>query len=250
VRWGRERRSLALSEKEKENTAYHEAGHAILIEVLDDTDPLHKVTIIPRGPSLGSTMWLPVEDKFTMRRNEILDNLVVTMGGRVAEELKFGNVTNGASGDIRQATGLARKMVCAWGMSDRMGMVEYGEEEGAVFLARDISRSRNYSEATAQQIDEEVKRIIDEAYGKAKDLLVKYRAELDAIAAALLEYETLDGIHIKDIMKHGKMLNPPPNPNTPPSPPPLPAASAQPARPQEDKGGEDDLPGELAGVPA
>jgi cell division protease FtsH len=249
VRWGRERRSLALNEKEKENTAYHEAGHAILIEVLDHTDPLHKVTIIPRGPSLGSTMWLPEEDKFTLRRNEILDDLVVAMGGRVAEEIQFGDVTNGAMGDIRQATHLARKMVCSWGMSDRMGMVEYGEEEGAVFLARDISRSRNYSEATAQQIDEEVKRLIDEAYSKATDLLTKYRDQLNAIAAALLEFETLDGIHIKDIMAHGRMLNPPDHPKTPPTPPPLPVAAESKPRTQqrEDEGG---LPGDLAGVPA
>ena len=249
VRWGRERRSLALSEKEKENTAYHEAGHAILIEVLENTDPLHKVTIIPRGPSLGSTMWLPEEDKFTLRRNEILDDLVVAMGGRVAEELKFGDVTNGAMGDIRQATHLARKMVCAWGMSEKMGMVEYGEEEGAVFLARDISRSRNYSEATAQMIDEEVKRLIDDAYAKATHLLTVHRDKMDAIAAALLEYETLDGNHIKEIMEHGRLLNPPENPRNPPSPPPLPAAAEAKtrAKPEEDEGG---LPPELAGVPA
>ena len=249
VRWGRERRSLALSEKEKENTAYHEAGHAILIEVLENTDPLHKVTIIPRGPSLGSTMWLPEEDKFTLRRNEILDDLVVAMGGRVAEEIKFGDVTNGAMGDIRQATNLARKMVCAWGMSQKMGMVEYGEEEGAVFLARDISRSRNYSEATAQMIDEEVKRLIDEAYSKATDLLTRHRDKLDAIAAALLEFETLDGGHIKEIMEHGHLINPPESPKTPPSPPPLPVATEAKTRPQE-KEDEDGLPPELAGVPA
>jgi len=249
VRWGRERRSLALSEKEKENTAYHEAGHAILIEVLEYTEPLHKVTIIPRGPSLGSTMWLPAEDKFTLRRNEILDDLVVAMGGRVAEEIKFGDVTNGAMGDIRQATNLARKMVCAWGMSDKMGMVEYGEEEGAVFLARDISRSRNYSEATAQQIDEEVKRLIDEAYQKATDLLTTHRDKLDAIAAALREYETLDGVHIKEIMEHGRLMNPPENPQAPSAPPPLPAAVEAKPRPKQDEDGGG-LPGELAGVPA
>jgi len=141
VRWGRERRSLALSEKEKENTAYHEAGHAILNELLDHTDPLHKVTIIPRGPSLGSTMFLPEEDKFTYRQRELTDQLCVAMGGRVAEEITFGNVTNGAVGDIRMATNIARKMVCEWGMSEDLGMVEYGEGEGEVFLARDIGKS-------------------------------------------------------------------------------------------------------------
>ncbi len=134
VRWGKERRSLAISEKEKENTAYHEAGHAMLLVLLEHTEPLHKVTIIPRGPSLGSTMWLPEEDKYTMRKNELLDNLAVDMGGRVAEEIVFGDVTSGARGDIQMATRLARKMVCEWGMSEKMGMVEYGEHEDYVFL--------------------------------------------------------------------------------------------------------------------
>jgi cell division protease FtsH len=249
VRWGRERRSLALSEKEKENTAYHEAGHAILIEVLEHTDPLHKVTIIPRGPSLGSTMWLPEEDKFTHRKSELLDDLVVAMGGRVAEEIQFGDVTNGAMGDIRQATGIARSMVCAWGMSEKMGMVDYGDGDQAVFLARDMGRGgRNYSGATAQKIDEEVKRLIDEAYGKAKEILLHYKDKLDAIAAALREYETLDGSHIKEIMQHGHMINPP---NTkPPAPPALPVTKATESRPvsREDED-VDGLPGGLIGVP-
>ncbi len=246
VRWGRERRSLALSEKEKENTAYHEAGHAILIEVLEHTDPLHKVTIIPRGPSLGSTMWLPEEDKFTHRKSELLDDLVVAMGGRVAEEIQFGDVTNGAMGDIRQATGISRSMVCAWGMSEKMGMVDYGGDGEQPIMAP--GRSRNYSGATAQKIDEEVKRLIDEAYSKAKEILLRYKDKLDAIAVALLEYETLDGIHIKEIMQHGHMLNPP---NTkPPAPPALPVVKTQEPRPvtREDEG-SDGLPGGLIGVP-
>ena len=249
VRWGRERRSLALSDKEKENTAYHEAGHAILIELLEHTDPLHKVTIIPRGPSLGSTMWLPEEDKFTHRKSELLDDLVVAMGGRVAEEIQFGDVTNGASGDIRMASHKARNMVCSWGMSDSLGMVEYGESDSAVFLARDLGRTRNYSDAMAQKIDEEVKRLIDEAYVKAKDILLQHKDKLDAIAAALLEFETLDGSQIKDIMEHGRMLNPPPPPTKAATPPPLPTTPEnRPAkRDDEEEGG---LPGELAGVPA
>jgi cell division protease FtsH len=249
VRWGRERRSLALTDKEKQNTAYHEAGHAILIELLENTDPLHKVTIIPRGPSLGSTMWLPEQDKFNHRKNELLDDLVVSMGGRVAEEVQFGDVTNGAMGDIRQATAIARSMVCSWGMSEKLGMIEYGEQEGQVFLARDLNRSRNYSENTAQKIDEEVKRLIDDAYGKAKQLILTHKDKLDAIAQALLEYETLDGIHIKEIMEHGRILNPPQSPK-PPSPPPIPTSQAErPAsKPEEDK--DDGLPGAVIGVPA
>ncbi len=249
VRWGRERRSLALSDKEKENTAYHEAGHAILIELLEHTDPLHKVTIIPRGPSLGSTMWLPEEDKHNNRKSELLDELVVAMGGRVAEEIQFGDVTNGASGDIRMASRIARSMVCAWGMSDSLGMVEYGESDSAVFLARDLGRTRNYSDAMAQKIDEEVKRLIDEAYAKARAILLQHKDKLDAIAAALLEYETLDGEHIKEIMQHGRMLNPPPPPTKAPTPPPLPKNTD--SRPvSNDDAEEDGLPGGLAGVPA
>lgn len=245
VRWGRERRSLALSEKEKENTAYHEAGHAILIEMLEHTDPLHKVTIIPRGPSLGSTMWLPEEDKFTHRKSELLDDLVVAMGGRVAEEIQFGDVTNGAMGDIRQATSIARSMVCSWGMSESLGMVEYSEADGQAFMGR----SRNYGGNTAQKIDEEVKRLIDDAYGTAKDLLLKHKDKLDAIAHALLEYETLDGSHIKEIMQHGRMINPPQSPKPPSLPPVSKVTPDRPVSQAEDES-EGGLPGGVVGVPA
>jgi cell division protease FtsH len=247
VRWGKERRSLALSEKEKTNTAYHEAGHALLLELLPHTEPLHKVTIIPRGPSLGSTMWLPEEDKYTNRKNELLASLAVKMGGRVAEEIIFGDVTNGATGDIRMATAMARKMVCEWGMSEKMGMVEYGEHEDYVFLGRDISRARDYSEATAEEIDHEVRRLVDEAYAKAKDVLVAHREHLEAIAQALLEYETLDGLQIKEIIKHGRLLNPPPGPppssaKMPPEKPPKQVVQAPDVAPP--------LPGALGGAPA
>ena len=215
VRWGKERRSLAISEKEKETTAYHEAGHAILLEVLEYTEPLHKVTIIPRGPSLGSTMWLPEEDKYNMRKREILDSLIVDMGGRVAEEIVFGDVTSGASGDIKMATDLARKMVCQWGMSEELGMVEYGDHHEHTFLARDMTTGRSYSEDTAQKIDHEVKRLIDNAYKRAKDLLMEHRTALDVIAQALLDYETLDGKHIRDLIAHGEMEEPPSSPEPP-----------------------------------
>src|SRR5438477_1738705 len=210
VRWGKDRRSLALSEKEKTNTAYHEAGHALLLELLEHTEPLHKVTIIPRGPSLGSTMWLPEEDKYTNRKAELVDSLTVSMGGRVAEELVFGDVTNGARGDIKMATATARRMVCEWGMSEKLGMVEYGDHEDYVFLGRDISRARDYSEATAEEIDHEVRKLLDDAYTTAKKALTAHRDTLDTIAKALLEFETLDGSQLKDIVEHGRMLNPPP----------------------------------------
>jgi cell division protease FtsH len=249
VRWGRERRSLALSEKEKENTAFHEAGHAVLNELLEHTDPLHKVTIIPRGPSLGSTMFLPEEDKFTHRRDELLDQLVVAMGGRVAEELVFGNVTNGAVGDIRMATNIARKMVCEWGMSDDLGMVEYGENRGEVFLARDMAGSKNYSEDTAQKIDEEIKRLIDVAYARARSMLNERRELLDLIARALLEYETLDASHIRDLMDTGRMSNPP----TMPKPPEIPDdLRKKPVKKVVEEGRDNDGPlaGDVIGAPA
>jgi cell division protease FtsH len=210
VRWGKERRSLALSEKEKQNTAYHEAGHALLLELLPHTEPLHKVTIIPRGPSLGSTMWLPEEDKYTNRKNELLASLAVKMGGRVAEEIVFGDVTNGAAGDIKMATAMARKMVCEWGMSEKLGMVEYGEHEDYVFLGRELTRNRDYSEATAEEIDHEVRRLLDDAYQTAKQSLIAHRHHLDAIAKTLLEYETLDGQQIKELIEFGELKNPPP----------------------------------------
>ncbi len=250
VRWGRERRSLALSEKEKENTAYHEAGHAILNEMLEHTDPLHKVTIIPRGPSLGSTMFLPEEDKFNYRKGELLDQLVVAMGGRVAEEIVFGNVTNGAVGDIRMATNIARKMVCEWGMSQELGMVEYGENREEVFLARDMNNSKNYSEETAQKIDSEIKRLIDEAYAKATDMLQANREMLEIVSKALLEYETLDAKHIKDLMEKGEMSDPPKNVDPPSTP--LPKETLESSKPKTEEKGDDEDPlaGEVVGAPA
>jgi len=247
VRWGKERRSLALSEKEKTNTAYHEAGHALLLELLPHTEPLHKVTIIPRGPSLGSTMWLPEEDKYTNRKNELLASLAVKMGGRVAEEIVFGDVTTGAAGDIKMATAMARKMVCEWGMSEKLGMVEYGEHEDYVFLGRELTRNRDYSEATAEEIDREVRRLLDDAYQTAKQTLIANRDHLDAIAKALLEYETLDGSQIKELIEHGELINPPPSvtptsgEKMPPEKPPRQVVVGPEAPP---------LPGALGGAPA
>lgn len=248
VRWGKERRSLAISEKEKEVTAYHEAGHAILMIMLENTEPLHKVTIIPRGPYMGAAMWLPAEDKYQTRKKEILDSLIVDMGGRVAEEIVFGDVTSGASGDIRMATSLAKRMVCEWGMSEALGMVEYGDNEEHVFLAKDISRPRNYSEATAQKIDHEIKRLIDEAYDTAKRMLTENRDRLEAVAKALLEYETLDGAHIEEIVKHGHMLNPPSSPEPPELPPQK--EEEPPAEEEKKNPVDDELPGGLTSAPA
>ncbi len=247
VRWGRERRSLALSDKEKENTAYHEAGHAILNIICEHTDPLHKVTIIPRGPALGVTMFLPEEDKFTYRRAELIDQLCVAMGGRVAEELAFGNVTNGAVGDIRQATSIARKMVCEWGMSDKLGMVEYGgDESGEMFMAK----GKTYSEQTAQLIDVEIRDFIEQAYNRAKDLLIEHRQGLNTIAEALLEYETLNGQQTADLLYKGEMENPPVMPTPPEPPAPMPPEATAVDKALDSKEDDDPLAGEVVGAPA
>lgn len=249
VRWGRERRSMALSEEEKKTTAYHEAGHALLLATLEHVDPLHKVTIIPRGPYLGAAFHLPKEDKYHFHKRQGLEQLIVTMGGRVAEEIIFGDVTSGASGDISQATQLARRMVCEWGMSDELGMVEYSEGSGEVFLARDISRERKYSEATAQKIDSEIKSVIDRAYTEAKRILTERRKELELIAEALLEYETLEGKHIHDILERGEMQDPPASPKPPSLPDDAPnKKSSSSAKEEEDDDGP--LPGDVVGAPA
>lgn len=213
VRWGRERRSMAMSPEEKKTTAYHEAGHALVNMLLPHTDPLHKVSIIPRGPSLGVTMMLPSTDRYNTLKKELLDNLAVTMGGRVAEEICLGDISSGAAGDIRQATWCARKMICEWGMSESLGMIQYEEREDLVFLGRDIGRSRSHSEATQQKIDHEVQKYIDEAYERAKGIITTHRDKLEAIAVALLEYETLDAIHVREIIDHGRLLTPPAAPS-------------------------------------
>jgi cell division protease FtsH len=216
---------MAMSEREKTSTAWHEAGHAILNVLLEHTSPLHKVTIIPRGPYLGATMYLPEGDKYSTQQKEALDLLAVTMGGRIAEEMFTNDISNGAAGDIRQATSLARKMVCEWGMSS-LGMISFAEGGEHVFLARDLSRPREYSEATAQQIDAEVKRIIDEAYARAQRKLDERRTAVEVLAKALLEYETLDASHVNEILEHGEIKNPPIVEAAPPPLPPPPTDSA------------------------
>jgi cell division protease FtsH len=251
VRWGRERRSLAMSDEEKTSTAWHEAGHAILSVLLEHTDPLHKVTIIPRGRSLGATMSLPEGDQYSLSRKEALDTLAMTAAGRIAEELFTHDLSTGASMDIKQMTRLARKMVCEWGMSDKLGMVEYGDHEEHVFLGRDLGRDRAYSEATAQEIDREVKKLCDDAYNRALQLITTHRDKLEIIAKALLEFETLDGAQVKDIVQTGTMKNPPP-------PPPGGAAkplTPMPPIPLDTPAGTDpkpglDFPGGLSGAPA
>ena len=191
VMMGAERRSMIISEKEKEITAYHEAGHALVARLLPGADPIHKVTIIPRGRALGLTMQLPVDEKYTHARGYLLDRIAILFGGRVAEKLVFDEITTGAGNDIERASELARKMVCEWGMSDELGPLAYGKKEEHIFLGREIAQHRDYSEQTAQRIDAAVKQIIVEANDKVTRLLEENRDILTAIAAELLERETI-----------------------------------------------------------
>ncbi|MBL9170094.1 MAG: ATP-dependent zinc metalloprotease FtsH [Verrucomicrobiales bacterium] len=207
VRWGRERRSLAMTEEEKKFTAWHEAGHALLNVLCENTHPLHKVTIIPRGQALGATMNLPKEDVFSHRRKQLLDQLCMIMGGRIAEEMVSGDISSGAGMDIQQATNIARAMVCQFGMSDKLGMIQFGNDE-EMFLGREMMRRKDYSDDTARLIDVEVKMLIDGAYNRAKDLLTTHRDKLEMIANALLEHETLDGKQVEDIVRTGTFTPP------------------------------------------
>jgi cell division protease FtsH len=237
VRWGRERRSLAMTDEDKKYTAWHEAGHALVNVVLQHTHPLHKVTIIPRGQALGSTMSLPKTDILSRRRKEMLDTIAVTMAGRIAEEIVSGDISSGAAGDIQQATNMARAMVTQWGMSDRLGMVQYGDDDEYVFLGREMGRAKVYSESTAQEIDGEVKAIIDHAFKTAKDIITTNLDKLELIAKSLLEYETLDGAQVDEIVRTGKFTPPPPTPQVdPPHGAPagtsLPEVPSKPAQPK------------------
>ncbi len=207
VQFGRERRR-AMDGGEKKLTAYHEAGHALVTAVLDDgLLPVHKVTIIPRGGSLGSTMYIPSKDILTQEKKRLEIRIAIGCGGRIAEELVLDDISNGASGDIRQVTKIARHMVCDWGMSP-LGMVAYGESNDTVFLGREITRNQHYSEETARRIDAEVTRIISEQYTRATEIIATHRDALDKIAEALLEYETIEGKHVMEILKTGGITSP------------------------------------------
>ena len=206
VMMGAERRSSAMTQEEKKLTAYHEAGHAIVAINVEAADPVHKATIIPRGRALGMVMQLPEGDRYSMSYKWMVSRLAIMMGGRVAEELTFGkeNITSGASSDIQQATKLARAMVTQWGFSDELGQVAYGENQQEVFLGHSVTQSKNISEATAQKIDNEVRRLIDEAYKEARRILTEKHDDFVTIAEGLLEYETLSGDEIKALIRGDK----------------------------------------------
>jgi cell division protease FtsH len=232
---GAERRSIVMPEHERRNTAYHESGHAVVAKLMPKTDPVHKVTIIPRGRALGVTMQLPEQDRYSMDREMILQNIAVLFGGRIAEEIFMGQMTTGASNDFERATDLARSMVTRWGMSESLGPMVYGENEGEVFLGRSVTVHKNVSETTMQKVDAEIRRIVDQQYTLARKIIEDNRDKVEVMAKALLEWETLDADQINDIMD-GRPPRPP-KPTPPPTshpkdsgPQPAPAAAATPAQ--------------------
>lgn len=217
---GAERRSMVMPEEERRNTAYHESGHALVAKLMPKTDPVHKVTIIPRGRALGLTMQLPSEDRYSMDKERILSTIAVLFGGRIAEEIFMHQMTTGASNDFERATDMARKMVTQWGMSEALGIMVYGENEGEVFLGRSVTTHKNISEATMQKVDNEIRRIIDQQYALARNLIETHRDKIEAMTKALLEWETIDADQINDIMggnpprppKPSKAVEPPASP--------------------------------------
>lgn len=200
VLMGVERRSMVISEEEKKSTAYHEAGHTLVAKLLPGTDPIHKVSIIPRGRALGVTMQLPIEDKHSYTKESLLDRIAVLMGGRAAEEIIFNTMTTGAGNDIERATEMARKMVCEWGMSEKLGPVSFGKKDEQIFLGREMAMHKNFSEATAVEIDNEIRRIVDENYEKVKHLLTEHVDLLHIISKALIEKENLSGAEVEALM--------------------------------------------------
>jgi len=213
---GAARRSVVMPEEERRNTAYHESGHVVVAKLMTKTDPVHKVTIIPRGRALGVTMQLPEGDRYSQDKERLLQMIAVLFGGRIAEEIFMQQMTTGASNDFERATDLARRMVTQWGMSDALGPMVYGENEGEVFLGRSVTTHKNVSEDTMRQVDAEIRRIIDQQYGVARHLIEENRDKIEIMAKALLEWETLDSEQINDIMA-GKPPRPP-KPATPPLP--------------------------------
>ncbi|MDQ4137591.1 MAG: ATP-dependent metallopeptidase FtsH/Yme1/Tma family protein, partial [Actinomycetota bacterium] len=203
---GPQRRTRVMKDKEKLITAYHEGGHALAAAAMRHTDPVTKITILPRGRALGYTMVLPLEDKYSVTRNELLDQLAYAMGGRVAEEIVFHDPTTGASNDIEKATAIARRMVTEYGMSADVGAVKLGQSSGEVFLGRDMGHQRDYSESIAERVDAEVRKLIEQAHDEAYEVLTANRDILDRLASALLEHETLDHNALADIFKDVKKL--------------------------------------------
>jgi cell division protease FtsH len=236
IMMGAERRSMVMSEDEKRNTAYHEAGHAIVGLSVPEHDPVYKVTIIPRGRALGVTMFLPESDRYSTSKRQLESRIATLFGGRVAEELVFGAdaVTTGAANDIERATELARNMVTRWGLSDRLGPQTYSEESGEVFLGRSVTQHKQVSDVTAHVIDEEVRKVIDSNYRRARAILESNMDKLQAMSRALIKYETIDEGQIRDIME-GREPKPPEGWDSPPGPS-APATAATPTPKKGDPG--------------
>lgn len=204
VLMGVERKSMIISETDKMTTAYHEAGHALVAKLLPGTDPIHKVSIIPRGRALGITQQLPLDDRYTYSKDYLIKTLTVLLGGRAAEEIALKRITTGAGNDLERATELARKMVTEWGMSEKLGPLTFGKKDEYIFLGKELSRHKDYSEKTAIEIDEEVKRLVTDAYNKSKEILIENYDLLEALAKALLERETLDGVEIESVIRQAE----------------------------------------------
>ncbi len=230
IMMGAERRSMVMSEEEKRNTAYHESGHAVIAKLMPKSDPVHKVTIIPRGRALGLTMQLPEQDRYAYDRTYLMSRIAVLFGGRIAEELFMDQMTTGASNDFERATAMARDMVTRYGMSD-LGVMVYGENEGEVFLGRSVTQHKNVSEATMQKVDAEIRRIVDEQYALARKLLEENRDKVEAMTQALLEWETIDAEQIDDIMA-----------GRPPRPPKPSQSAPQPSAPSDSPGAAPSAP--------
>ena len=226
---GAERRSMVMPEEERRNTAYHESGHAVVAKLMPKTDPVHKVTIIPRGRALGLTMQLPSEDRYSMDKVRLLSTITVLFGGRIAEEIFMNQMTTGASNDFERATDMARKMVTQWGMSDALGTMVYGENEGEVFLGRSVTTHKNISETTMQKVDAEIRRILDEQYALARKLIESNRDKIEAMTHALLEWETIDADQIDDIMAGNPPRQPKPSMSSKAPEPPKDSAPTAPA---------------------
>ena len=236
VLMGAERRSVVMPEEERRNTAYHESGHTVVARVLEHTDPVHKVTIIPRGRALGVTMQLPEEDRYSHNREYLLARIAVLMGGRIAEEVFMNQMTTGASNDFEQATNMARNMVVRWGMSDSLGPRVYGQDDGEVFLGRDMTSNKNISDSMAEKVDEEINRIISEEYVRAEKVIKKNKDKIEVMAKYLLDWETLNALQIEDIMSGG---NPrPPEDSSSKTPKPKKARKRK-IKPQVDKPASD-----------
>jgi cell division protease FtsH len=200
IMMGPERKSMIMPEEERKNTAYHEAGHALVARLLPKTDPVHKVTIIPRGRALGLTMQLPEGDRYSLDKLRMLDTISVLFGGRIAEEVFMNQMTTGASNDFERATSIARDIVTRYGMTDELGPMVYADNEGEVFLGRSITKTTNMSEETMQKVDKQIRKIIDEQYAVARQLIEDNQDKMHAMAKALLEWETIDADQIEDIM--------------------------------------------------